>query len=77
MKGVINMTVTATEFKQNLGKYLLLSEHEDIYITQYGKLIAKLVSTNKEREDIARSLFGVIPDSMTPEEAKEKRGEDL
>ena len=32
------MSVTATELKMNLGKYLLLAETEDIYIT---KLITK------------------------------------
>ena len=30
------MSITATEFKMNLGKYLMLSETEDIYITKNG-----------------------------------------
>ncbi len=28
------MSITATELKMNLGKYLLLSQTEDIYITK-------------------------------------------
>lgn len=40
------MLITATELKQNLGKYLLLSVHEDIYITRNGKTIAKLTNPN-------------------------------
>ena len=30
------MTITATELKKNLGKYLVLAATEDIMITQYG-----------------------------------------
>lgn len=32
------MSITATELKLNLGKYLKLAEHEDIYITRNGKI---------------------------------------
>ena len=30
------MSITATELKINLGKYLMLAETEDIYITRNG-----------------------------------------
>ena len=40
-EGVDIMSVTATELKNNLGKYLLLSATEDIYITKNGKVVAK------------------------------------
>ena len=32
------MSITATELKNNLGKYLLLSATEDIFITKNGKI---------------------------------------
>lgn len=67
------MLITASEFKLNLGKYLLLASEQDIYITQYGKVIAKLTSPFQERVDIAKSLFGVIPSEKTLEETKEER----
>lgn len=35
------MSITATELKVNLGKYLMLAETEDIYITRNGKDYAK------------------------------------
>lgn len=35
------MSVTATELKNNLEKYLELSATEDVFITQNGKVIAK------------------------------------
>lgn len=67
------MSITATELKLNLSKYLLLSATEDIYITRNGKTIAKLTNPFQERVDIAKSLFGIIPDEITLEEAKEER----
>ena len=33
------MSITATELKINLGKYLMLAETEDIYITRTEKLL--------------------------------------
>ena len=67
------MSITATELKSNLGKYLLLSATEDIYITRNGKVVSKLTNPFQERVDVARSLFGIIPDGMTLEQAKEER----
>ncbi len=67
------MSVTATEFKANLGKYLLLAASEDIYITQYGKVVAKLTNPFRNKVDIAKSLFGVLPQTMTFEEVREER----
>jgi len=59
------MSITATELKMNLGKYLLLSATEDIYITKNGKIVTKLSNPNQDRVEIAKSLFGVIPADVT------------
>ncbi len=66
-------TITATELKSNLGKYLNLSKTEDIYISKNGKIIAKLSNPNQSRIDIANSLFGILPDTITLEESKKER----
>lgn len=67
------MSITATELKTNLSKYLLLSATEDIYITRNGKVISKLTNPFQERVDIAKSLFGVIPaDAQADEILKER-----
>lgn len=55
------MLITVTELKSNLGKYLLLTTREDIFITRNGKTIAKLSNPNQDRVAIAKSLFGVLP----------------
>lgn len=67
------MSITATEFKMNLGKYLLLSQTEDIYITKNGKVVAKLTNPNQDRVDIAKSLFGILPSDISVEDAREER----
>ncbi len=67
------MSITATELKNNLSKYLLLSATQDVYITRNGKVISKLTSPFQERVDIAKSLFGVIPADITLEQARDER----
>ncbi|MBQ3955290.1 MAG: type II toxin-antitoxin system prevent-host-death family antitoxin [Clostridia bacterium] len=67
------MSITATELKANLGKYLLLAATEDVYITQYGKIVAKLSNPFQDRMEVAESLIGILPQTMTLEEAKEER----
>ena len=59
------MTITATELKNNLGKYLILAATEDIFITKNGKTIAKLTSPYQNKLDTVDALFGSIPDTIT------------
>ena len=71
------MSITATELKLNLGKYLMLAETEDIYITKNGKIVAKLTNPFQDRVETAKSLFGVLPSDISLEEAKEERLKNL
>ena len=67
------MSITATEFKSNLGKYLQLAMEEDILITQYGKVVARLTKPFETRIETAESLFGILPQTTTFEAAREER----
>ena len=71
------MSITATELKASLGKYLLLAATEDVFITQYGKVVAKLTNPFQDRVEIAESLFGILPQTMTFEEAREERQNEI
>ena len=51
------MTITATELKNNLGKYLILAATEDIFITKNGKTIAKLTSPYQNKLDTVDALL--------------------
>lgn len=67
------MSVTATELKNNLGKYLLLSATEDVFITKNGKVVAKLTNPYQDRVKTAKSLFGILPIDADMDEAKRER----
>lgn len=67
------MSITETELKLNLGKYLVLAATEDIFITRNGKVVAKLTNPYQDRVEMAKSLFGVLPADITLEEAQEER----
>lgn len=67
------MLITATEFKTNIGKYLMLAAKEDIIITKNGKRIAKLSDAAEDKTDIVKSLIGILPNSISESEAREER----
>ena len=67
------MSITATELKENLSKYLKLAEIEDIYITKNGKVVAKLSNPNTDKVKIAESLIGILPQDITLEDAQKER----
>ena len=56
------MTITATELKTNLHKYLTLVEAEDVHITKNGKEIATLTSSKAAKRAALYSLVGVAGD---------------
>lgn len=67
------MKITATELKLNLGRYLKLSETEDVYITKNGKVIARLSNPNLDKLAIVDSLIGILPPEASLEKAREER----
>ncbi len=71
------MSITASELKANLGKYLQLAKMEDVFITQYGKVVAKLTNPFQDRMETAESLFGILPQTTTFEEAREERQNEI
>lgn len=71
------MSITATELKTNLSKYLLLSATEDIYITRNGKVISKLTNPFQDRVQLVESLVGILPNTMTLENARKERLEKI
>lgn len=68
------MTVTATEFKNNMGKYLELVKQEDITITKNGKRVGVLVDPGvRTIENLCGILKGVVPDDIDTKEIKRMR----
>lgn len=71
------MSITATELKSNLGKYLLLAATEDVFITHNGRTVAKLTSPYQNKLDTVEALFGSVPATMALEEAQKERLENI
>ena len=71
------MPVTDVELRANLSKYLLLAMTEDIFITQHGNVVAKLTNPFQDKLETAKSLFGILPQTMTLENAKEERVNEI
>jgi len=53
------MTITATEFKENFGKYLDLAAREDIFITKNGRVVAQLSQPQSYKLDVLNELVGL------------------
>lgn len=51
------MVVTATEFQNNFDKYLKLIASEDIFITNNGKTIAKMINPQTSAVDALRGML--------------------
>ena len=73
----IIMSITATELKENLSKYLALAATADVLIAQYGKVVANLSNPFQDRVGVAKSLFGILPQTITFEEAMDERAAEL
>lgn len=67
------MTVTSTELKNDLSKYLRLAETSDVFITKNGKVICKLSPVYENKIAIVESLIGAIPSNDDIEEGKDER----
>ncbi|MEW6661355.1 MAG: type II toxin-antitoxin system Phd/YefM family antitoxin [Bacillota bacterium] len=67
------MIISSSEFKTNIGRYLSLVGKEDIIITRNGKRVARLIAEKEDKVAIAKSLIGILPSTVTKEEAKEEK----
>ena len=54
-------TITATELKENLGKYMILGQTEEIEVTNRGKLVFYITPQRLKLMQEWESLFGSLP----------------
>lgn len=67
------MTVTATDFQSNFRKYLALLAEEDIFITQDGKTVAKVVNPQASAVDSLRGMLKDAPRDIDMDSLREER----
>ena len=54
-------TITATELKKNLGKYMLLGQEEEIEVTNRGKVVFYITPQKIRLIDRVEKMFGCLP----------------
>ena len=54
-------TITATELKENLGKYMILGQKEEIEVTNRGKVVFYITPQRLKLMEEWESLFGSLP----------------
>jgi hypothetical protein len=64
------MIITTTKFKSSIGKYLQLSQKEDILIMKNGKLISKLSKITSD-DEVQKKLNALDRIAGFMEDAKE------
>ena len=67
------MIVTATQFKQNLGRYLDLAAEQDIYITRHGRETVRVAGPVSERVALLDHLAGIAKSDTSLDQAREER----
>ena len=70
------MVITATELKNNLGHYLELAGTEEILIKKNGRPVARLTGAEPNRVERMQALFGILPQTVTIDDARTIRGEE-
>ena len=67
------MNISIEEFRSGFDRYLDMAAYEDIYISENGRLLAKLSNPLADRVKTAESLIGLIPSDMDVEDIKNER----
>jgi prevent-host-death family protein len=56
----VKMQISLTELKNNTGKYVVLADKEDIFVTKNGRQIAKITNTKVDKREALKSFIGII-----------------
>ena len=61
-------TITATELKENLGKYIKLGQVEEIEVTHRGKVVFYITPQRLKLLQEWESFFGTLPEEALADE---------
>lgn len=54
-------TITATELKKNLGKYMIIGQTEEIEVTNRGKVVFYITPEKIKLMQRVEAMFGTLP----------------
>ncbi len=67
------MLISLSELKTNPGKYVLMADKQDVFITKNGKKVARLTSARPDKMASAKALFGILPADSDLDDARAER----
>ena len=67
------MIVNATDFQNNVGKYLALADSEEVVILRNGRQIARLLGIEKTVSFLSDKLLGILPGDIDVSDYREER----
>ncbi len=65
--------ISVDESKANTEEFIMMAQDQDIFITQNGKVIAKLVTAKVDKVAAARVLLGILPSEVDLDVARDDR----
>ena len=65
-------TLTATELKENLGKYIKLGQEEQINVTHRGSLVFTIVPKKDQLKIEWATIFGTLPKEAYDDDSIER-----
>ena len=71
------MSISISEFKSDVERYIMLAKTEDLYIRLDGDVVMKLTNTKSDRRKIAESLFGAVPSDITLEQSRDMKAGEI
>lgn len=71
------VTIPASEFRQNFGKYMALVEVQDFQVTRNGKVVGMWTNPHRDKLALVDSLAGSVHASIDLERDLVERREGL
>ena len=65
--------ISVSELKANAGKYVAMAGNQDVFITENGRLIARLTAAKPDKVEAAKSLFGLFHGPVDLDAEREER----
>lgn len=68
--------ISLSDLKANTGKYVMMAQEQDVFITKNGKLVAKIVTAKPNKEEAFKRFLSLFPEKgldLDPDEAREER----
>lgn len=67
------MLISSSDFQNNVGKYIEISNNQEVVILRNGRPVARLVGMDKTVSFLTDKMLGVLPEDTDLDTAKSER----